>query len=89
VSAASTWELSIKHALGKLEMPDGIQHQIVQCGFVPLAISLSDGLLEGSLPRHHNDPFDRMLVAQAHKGAWTIVTRDQRIAAYGVPTLAA
>ena len=44
-------------------------------------------LLAGSLPRHHNDPFDRMLLAQAMAGDMTIVTRDPQLERYGVPTL--
>lgn len=57
--------------------------------FVPLPVTFEDGLAAGSLPRHHDDPFDRLLVAQARAGGWTVVTRDIRFAPYGVPILAA
>ena len=54
-----------------------------------LDITLSDALRAGALPRHHNDPFDRMLVAQAQNRGMTLVTRDTMLAAYGVLILAA
>ena len=89
VSAASAWELSIKRSLGKLEAPTDVEAQLRRHRFQPLAITVRDGLLAGSLPDLHADPFDRMLVAQALNEELTVVTRDDRIAEYGVRTLAA
>jgi PIN domain nuclease of toxin-antitoxin system len=89
VSAASAWEISIKKALGKLDAPDDLGAQIVRHQFTPLAITVAHGLAAGGLPRHHHDPFDRMLIAQASAEDLTIVTRDPRLALYGVSTLAA
>jgi len=89
VSAASAWEISIKKALGKLEAPSDLDTQIVHHQFTPLAITIAHALAAGSLPGHHHDPFDRMLVAQAQAEGLTIVTRDPRLALYGVATLAA
>ncbi|HUZ35293.1 MAG TPA: type II toxin-antitoxin system VapC family toxin [Streptosporangiaceae bacterium] len=89
VSAASAWEISIKKALGKLSAPDDLERQVQACGFSPLPISLAHGLAAGRLARHHEDPFDRMLIAQAWAEDLTIVTRDKRFDAYGVALLPA
>jgi PIN domain nuclease of toxin-antitoxin system len=89
VSAASAWELSIKSAAGKLSAPEDLPAQLERHRFVHLPMTIAHALLAGSLPPHHNDPFDRMLVAQAQLEDLTIVTRDPRIAAYDIPTLAA
>lgn len=89
VSAVSVWEIAIKRALGKLAAPDDLVAGIVGQGFSPLPISWHHADLAGALPRHHADPFDRMLVAQAEAEGLTLVTRDARIALYGVRTLAA
>lgn len=86
-SAASVWELAIKRAQQKLELPDSLLEVLADEGFVEIAISAADGLRAGSLPPHHKDPFDRMIVAQAQSEGLTVVTRDERIAAYGVPVL--
>jgi PIN domain nuclease of toxin-antitoxin system len=89
VSAASTWEIAIKGALGKLKVPADLPQQLEAEGFEPLPITIEHTLKAGALPRHHADPFDRMLVAQAELEDLTIVTRDERIARYAVPTLSA
>ncbi|MGH3158596.1 MAG: type II toxin-antitoxin system VapC family toxin [Streptosporangiaceae bacterium] len=89
VSAASAWEISIKKALGKLSAPDDLSRQLEASAFTPLPISLAHGLAAGQLPRHHDDPFDRMLIAQALAEGLTIVTRDKRFADYDVATLPA
>lgn len=89
VSAASAWEIAIKKALGKLEAPDDLEHQLARNRFEPLSISVAHTSSAGALPAHHDDPFDRMLVAQAMTEDLIIVTRDSRIPLYGVRTLAA
>jgi PIN domain nuclease of toxin-antitoxin system len=88
VSAVTAWEISIKKALGKLTAPDDIERQVDEGGFTPLPISISHGIAAGQLPRHHDDPFDRMLIAQAFAEGLTIVTHDKRFTDYHVPTLA-
>ena len=88
-SAASAWEISIKQALGKLEAPSDLVRQIEVHRFEPLPITVSHAYAAGALPRHHDDPFDRMLVAQAMAEALILVTRDPRMGLYGVGTLAA
>lgn len=87
VSAVTAWEIAIKRALGKLRAPEGLQQIVAQEGFSPLAVDLDDGERAANLPRHHNDPFDRMLVAQAQSRNLTIITRDAAIAGYAVATL--
>jgi PIN domain nuclease of toxin-antitoxin system len=89
VSAVSAVEIGVKKALGKLEAPEDLEAQIRRHRFTPLPITVAHGLHVGMLPRHHRDPFDRLLVAQAQLEGLTIVTRDPRIARYDVETLAA
>ena len=86
-SAVSLWELAIKQALGKLRLPDSLLSRLTEEGFQELPVTAAHGLLAGGLPRHHNDPFDRMLVAQASSEGLVIVTADTRIGAYNVPVL--
>ena len=88
VSAVSTWEIAIKVSLGKLPPPPGdLMEAFDRLGFERLPIEHEDTLLVQSLPFHHRDPFDRLLVAQAMRKACTLVTDDQHIPAYGVPVL--
>jgi PIN domain nuclease of toxin-antitoxin system len=88
VSAVTAWEMAIKAALGKLTVPDGLTRQLTQEGFTELPVTLEDGLAAGALPRHHSDPFDRMLIAQATRRRFVVVTADRRFADYDVLTLA-
>ena len=87
VSAVSAWEISIKKVLGKMAAPDDLEQQIDEGGFNGLPISIAHGIAAGRLPRHHDDPFDRMLIAQASAEGLTIVTHDKRFADYGVTML--
>ena len=87
VSAVSAWEISIKKALGKLAAPDDLERQVDEGGFTPLSISIGHGIAAGELPRHHDDPFDRMLIAQAVAEGLTVVTHDKRFADYDVAIL--
>ncbi len=89
VSAATAWEISIKQALGKLDAPSDLLRQIELSRFEPLPITVSHAYAAGALPRHHDDPFDRALVAQAIAEGLTLVARDPRMGLYGVGTLAA
>jgi PIN domain nuclease of toxin-antitoxin system len=84
VSAASAWEISIKKALGKLSAPDDLEQQVQASGFIPLPITIAHGVAAGQLSRHHEDPFDRMLIAQAIAEGMTIVTHDKRFEDYDV-----
>jgi len=85
VSAATVWELSIKASLGKLDL-DGadLVEEIEGNDFVELPMTARHSLAAAALPRHHEDPFDRMLIAQARIEGLTIVTRDPAFRAYGI-----
>ena len=87
VSAATAWEISIKQALGKLEAPDDLEAALVASRFLPLPITVAHALAAGRLPRHHDDPFDRMLIAQAQYAQLTIVTHDPKFRLYAVDIL--
>lgn len=87
VSAASVWEIEIKRACGKLEAPGDVDKAIEFNGFRPLSMTVTHCMLAGQLPAAHADPFDRMLVAQAHLEGLTLVTRDRKLVEYGVPIL--
>lgn len=89
VSAASVWEIAIKRALGKLDAPAHLREAMETTGFEPLAITHAHAEAAGALPRHHDDPFDRMLVAQAQLEGLNLVTRDERLARYEVALMRA
>ncbi|MGH9113000.1 MAG: type II toxin-antitoxin system VapC family toxin [Acidimicrobiales bacterium] len=89
VSAASAWEIAVKRALGKLKAPPDLASAVAESGFDALAIAFDHAVAAGDLPRHHDDPFDRMLVAQAQAEHLTLATADHRIDPYDVPILAA
>jgi len=90
VSAASAWEIAIKQSLGKLELPAPAQTwlpaEVERAGMSFINVTAQDALRVGSLPWHHRDPFDRLLVAQAMAG-YTLVTHDARMQPYGVPVI--
>ena len=89
VSAVSGWEIAVKRALGKLQAPDNLEASIKQQGFTPLSLTFFHAEQAGTLPPHHGDPFDRMLVAQAQAEDLVLVTRDRHISRYDVRTMAA
>ena len=84
VSAVTPWELGIKRRLGKLTMPDGLVDELESEGFLSLSIMAVHAELAPTLPPHHRDPFDRMLVAQAQLEALVLVTADSALASYDV-----
>ncbi|MFO1433114.1 MAG: type II toxin-antitoxin system VapC family toxin [Candidatus Competibacteraceae bacterium] len=87
VSAATVWEIAIKQAIGKLETPGDLEAAIAASRFEPLPITFSHAVAAGKLPRHHDDPFDRMLIAQSQIERLTLVTHDKRLGAYGTSIL--
>ena len=87
VSAASTWEISIKKSTGKLSAPEDLDAIVEGEGFDKLPITLFHGEQAGLLPGHHKDPFDRMLVAQAQSEGLVIVTNDEKITQYNIRTM--
>jgi PIN domain nuclease of toxin-antitoxin system len=90
VSVASIWEAAIKRALGKLQFETPILLDTLSRGGTRVvSITAEHALAAGDLPRHHEDPFDRMLVAQALTEGLTLVTRDARLRAYQVAIIEA
>jgi PIN domain nuclease of toxin-antitoxin system len=90
VSAASAWEVTTKARLGKLiagPLAQDFAGEVRRQGFVPLPISLDHGQRAGSLPGHHGDPFDRMLIAQAQAQNLVLVSNEAVFDAYGVQRL--
>ncbi len=88
-SPASVWELEIKIARGKLTLPPDWTDALARAGFLELAIGTTHAVAAARLPWHHQDPFDRMLIAQAQAQGLRLVSRDQFAATYGVPLLEA
>ena len=91
VSTASAWEMSIKNSIGRLDfdepLEDWIPREMKRNGFQSLYVSLEHAIQAGQLPQHHQDPFDRMLIAQARLEGLTLLTSDRRIPLYQVVTL--
>ena len=85
VSAASIWEAAIKRALGKLRFETSVLLDTLSRGGIRVvAVTAEHALAAGDLPRHHDDPFDRMLVAQAVAEGLILISRDARLRAYQV-----
>jgi PIN domain nuclease of toxin-antitoxin system len=91
LSAASSWEISIKWALGKLQLPEPprsyVPKRLAAQGIRPLAITHTHALAVSELPTHHSDPFDRLLIAQAQIEDMVILTADRAFEPYGVKIL--
>ena len=88
LSAASAWEIAIKHGLGKLRLPDtperAVPELMARTGVVPLPILHRHALRVATLPPKHRDPFDRLLVAQAQIEDLSILTADRSFRQYEV-----
>ena len=87
VSAASGWEVAIKIGVGKLRLADSFEWMVDESGFTELAVTLAHTERITTLPLHHRDPFDRMLVAQAQVEGATVVTHDRQFTPYAVPVI--
>ena len=91
LSLASVWEMQIKHQLGKLPIGQPLgellrDHQTRNALRLE-AVTLQDILALSTLPPHHRDPFDRILIAQAKRGGFRLVSCDPEIARYDVEVL--
>lgn len=88
LSASSAWEISIKSARGKLVLPESPAHYISNrmrlYGFQPLPIQVSHAVLVYDLPRHHDDSFDRLLIAQSQIESLPLISVDPEIRNYEV-----
>ncbi|MBP7001180.1 type II toxin-antitoxin system VapC family toxin [Amaricoccus sp.] len=91
VSAASAWELTTKHRLGKLPAAADVARDVAGCllaqGFGELPVTVGDAERAGRLPGPHADPFDRMLIAQALGGDLELISNETAFDAYGVRRL--
>lgn len=85
-SAASSWEVAIKFALGRLPLPDAPERflldALVNNRIESLPITDLHALRAGQLPRHHRDPFDRMLIAQAQVESLALLSNDPQCSRY-------
>ena len=90
-SAGSGWEIAIKARLGRLSVPTDLEQfitvQLTANAFLALPVSLEHALRVYTLPAYHNDPFDRLLVAQAQVDGLSLLSRDQNIARYPVEVI--
>jgi PIN domain nuclease of toxin-antitoxin system len=84
LSAAVVWEVAIKRSLGKLEAPEDFAATLLGAGAQPLPVTLDHAAAVETLPWHHRDPFDRLLVAQAATEGATLVSDDESLRSYGV-----
>ena len=91
LSAITSWEMAIKSAIGKLLLAQPVSSfidaQIAQYNFRPLTITHEHAYQVETMTMHHNDPFDRLLIAQALMEDLVILTRDSEFSQYGVKTL--
>jgi PIN domain nuclease of toxin-antitoxin system len=91
LSSASSWEIVVKHGIGKLRLPkpptEVIRTALIANAIRAIPITLSHSLALQGLPWHHKDPFDRMLVAQAQHEGMVLMTEDDEIRRYPVEIL--
>lgn len=87
VSAASAWEIAIKQGLGRLTLDDSFQRMVEASEFSELPVTMAHADAVTDLPRHHADPFDRMLVAQAATERAVLVTHDRLFEPYSIERL--
>ncbi len=91
LSAASAWEIAIKTARGKLILPEPpaqyISSRMNLYRFRPLPVQISHAAHIYELPPHHNDPFDRLLIAQSQLESMPLITKDEEIQRYELETI--
>jgi PIN domain nuclease of toxin-antitoxin system len=93
LSAASSWEIAIKFALGKLPLPEPpaeyVPSRLETSGTRALGVEHRHALHVASLPHHHRDPFDRLIVAQAQLETLPVLTSDPAVMRYDIETIPA
>jgi PIN domain nuclease of toxin-antitoxin system len=82
LSAASVWEMAVKQALGRLQIPEPASAVVTRLGIARLPVTFEHAEATAALPPLHRDPFDRLLVAQARIEGLTLVTRDPLVRSY-------
>jgi PIN domain nuclease of toxin-antitoxin system len=92
-SVVTAWEIAIKQSLGKLDLPEPAESWLPAVlratGIAVVELGLTAALRVRDLPFHHRDPFDRLLVAQALDGGFTLVSHDAELDAYGAAVIRA
>jgi PIN domain nuclease of toxin-antitoxin system len=90
ISIVSLWEIAIKANIGKLTLSfpfDTIEPNLINAGINQLPITFKDLEIYLSLPLHHRDPFDRLLIAQAINGSLILISKDTQMDAYPIKHL--
>ena len=87
ISAVTVWEVAIKRRLGKLEAPADLLRQLERANVELLPITARHADRVGTLPMHHRDPFDRLLIAQAEVEGFPLVTADGEMDDYEVEVI--
>jgi PIN domain nuclease of toxin-antitoxin system len=87
LSAASVWEIAVKRTLGKLNFGGTIVDAVADLGFGILPVTGTHAEHAGGLPRHHNDPFDRLIIAQAYLEGMVLGTQDPMLRPYAISIL--
>lgn len=91
LSSASSWEIAIKYSIGRLVLPmppsQYVLSRLESAGTSALPVLHTHALHVGTLPQHHKDPFDRLLIAQAQLEELVLLTADRFFAAYDVEVL--
>jgi PIN domain nuclease of toxin-antitoxin system len=87
ISAVVIWEVAIKRRLGKLDAPADLLDRLEQADVDLLPITARHADRVGTLPLHHQDPFDRLLIAQAETEGLTLVSADNTVRRYPVDVL--
>lgn len=89
VSLISLWEISIKQNIGRLDIPKEFFEVVSKGGFEMLGLTMDQIKKYRTLPLHHRDPFDRMLIVQARQQKLIFITRDSEISKYDVEIIKA
>jgi len=87
VSTATLWEMGIKHSLGKLKLKAELKkifELFFESGLILMPITPDHILTNASLPFHHRDPFDRLIIAQAKREGYSIISKDQEFINYDI-----
>ncbi|MBY0355964.1 MAG: type II toxin-antitoxin system VapC family toxin [Rickettsiales bacterium] len=87
ISAASFWEIAAKGSIGKLNLQVGLRELAKNSPFTPLDVTMEDTIAMYTLPLVHHDPFDRMILAQASRRNFVLVTADPQMMKYDVSVL--
>jgi PIN domain nuclease of toxin-antitoxin system len=82
ISAAACWEITVKKMIGKLDAPDDLPTALAANDFIELPITVRHTQYLSQLSPHHNDPFDRIMIAQAIAEELAFMTRDSKILLY-------